>query len=230
MNNRSGLVTLILFGLLLVVILFQVLSMVQSDRLYERLNKLIDINKSGSVSERTSAQPQQSDEKSGDWLVYHLLGEPRTLNPISVDSDMSARYIYQLNIFEPLFYYDLDYDGVKLKPVLAKSMETSPDGLEITIRLKENIRFSDGVTVTADDVIFTYKTIMDPGVDAEDSRGYYANIKDVIKIDDRTVKFILSELFWQTHETVGVFLVLPKHIYQYKDPAEFNKKEIRPRG
>jgi peptide/nickel transport system substrate-binding protein len=230
MNNRSVLLTFILFGLLLIVILFQVLSMVQSDRLYERLNHLIDMNKSSSTSEKNSTQPQESSEKSGDWLVYHLLGEPRTLNPISVDSDMSSRYIYSRNIHETLFYYDSDYDGVKLKPVLAESMNTSEDGLEITVKLKEKIWFSDGVPVTADDVIFTYKTIMDTSVDAEDLRGYYANIKDVVKIDDRTVKFILTEEYWKTVESIGVFEVLPKHIYQYKDPSEFNKRRSDPVG
>jgi peptide/nickel transport system substrate-binding protein len=230
MNKHSGVFTFFLFSFLAAMILLQVLSMIQSDRLYERLNHLIDVNKSSFISGRPSTVTAESGKDSGDWLVYHLLGEPRTLNPISVDSDMSARYIYSRNIHETLFDYELDYDGVKLKPALAESMTTSGDGLEITIKLKENIWFSDGVPVTADDVIFTYSAIKDPGVDAEDLRGYYANIKDVVKIDGKTVKFILTEEYWITVESIGVFSVLPKHIYQYQDPAEFNKKRSEPVG
>ncbi|MBN1625705.1 MAG: peptide-binding protein [Deltaproteobacteria bacterium] len=230
MNNRSGLLTFILFGLLLIVILFQVLSMIQSDRLYERLNQLIEFNKSAPLSGMATVEKKAVNQNSGDWLVSNLTGEPRTLNPISVDSDSYSNSIVLRNVFETLFYYDLDYDGVKLKPVLAESMETSEDGLEITVRLKENIRFSDGVPVTADDVIFTYETIMDPGVDAEDLRGYYANIIDVVKLDDRTVKFIMSEVYWKTVESIGVFEVLPKHIYRYDDPDEFNKMRSDPVG
>ena len=230
MNNRSGLLTFILFGLLLIVILLQVLSMVQSDRLYERLNRLIDMDKSMPTSGKATVGKKAADENSGDWLVSNLTGEPRTLNPISVDSDSYSNSIVLRNVFETLFYYDLDYDGVKLKPVLAESMETSEDGLEITVTLKEDIRFSDGAPVTADDVIFTYETIMDPGIDAEDLRGYYANITDVIKIDERTVKFLLSEVYWKTVESIGVFEVLPKHIYRYDDPAEFNNMRSEPVG
>jgi peptide/nickel transport system substrate-binding protein len=231
MNKRSGIFTFFLFLFLSAMILLQVLSMVQSDRLYGRLNHLLEILSSTNISRVAQHNTTgNSPENEGDWLIYHLSGEPRTLNPLSVDSDMSARYIYQLNIIEPLFYYDLDYDGVKLKPVLAESMTTSENGLEITIKLKKDIWFSDGVPVTADDVIFSYKTIMDPNVDAEDQRGYYANITDVIKVDNRTVKFVMSEAFWQTVESIGVFLVLPKHVYQYKDASEFNKRISNPVG
>ncbi len=231
MNKRNGIFTFFLFAFLFAIIFLQILSMTQSDRLYARLNHLLEILSStnfSSVAQQNTSY--NSPENEGDWLIYHLSGEPRTLNPISIDSDMSSRYIYQLNIFEPLFYYDLDYDGVKLKPVLAESMTTSENGLEITIKLKKNIWFSDGVPITADDVIFSYKTIMDPNVDAEDQRGYYANITDVIKVDDRTIKFVLSKVFWQTVESVGVFLVLPEHIYKYKDAAEFNKRISNPVG
>lgn len=42
MNGRSGLVTFFLFLFLVVMIVLQLLSMVQSDRLYERLNLLLD--------------------------------------------------------------------------------------------------------------------------------------------------------------------------------------------
>jgi len=229
MNNRSGISTFILFGLLLAVILLQVLSMVQSDRLYERLNKLIDM-KSVTVSEKASTDTQAASGQNGDWLVSNLQGEPRTLNLLSVDSDLYSNSIVMRNIQETLFYYDPDYDGVKLKPVLAEGMTTSEDGLAITVKLKEKIWFSDGVPITADDVIFTYNTIMDPGVDAEDLRGYYANIKDVVKVDDRTVKFVMNEVYWKTAESIGVFEVFPKHIYQYKDASEFNNRRSNPVG
>lgn len=230
MNRRSGLISAILIVLLLIIIVFQILSMIQSDRLYERLNQIAGIKSTGNSIEKKNDIAEDADKDRGDWLVWHLSGEPRTLNPISIDSDMSSRYIYLRHIHETLFYYDYDYDGVKLEPVLAESMDVSDNGLEVTIRLKENIWFSDGVPVTADDVIFSYKTIMDPGIDAQDLRGYYSNIKDLVKVDKRTVKFILKEVFWQTLETIGVFDVLPKHIYQYDNPDKFNKRISNPVG
>ncbi len=235
MSNRSGVATFFLFLFLLVMILLQVLSMIQADRLYERLDRLIDsVRDRGparvveKVSGESDTEEYPGDE--GDWLVWRVHSEPRSLNPISVESDLVATWIGTGNIFERLFEYDIDFDGVRLKPWLAKSYEISEGGLEVTIKLKENIHFSDGVPITADDVIFTYETIMNSGVDAADIRNYYQNFKEAIKIDDRTIKFVFNEVYWKTIESFGIFEVLPKHIYQFEDPEEFNKRRSNPVG
>lgn len=237
MNGRSGIFTFFLFLFLVFVVLLQILSMVQADRLYERLNLLIDrweatgparVSREKASSAVLPGEDYPGDE--GDWLVFHIRGEPRTLNPISVEGSLEGQTVYLRNIFETLFYYDLDVDRVKLEPVLAESLEISEDGLEFTVRLRDDICFSDGVPITSDDVIFTYETIMNPGVDAANLRNYYANFKEVVKIDDRTLKFVCNELYWKTLECVGVFEVLPKHIYEFDDPQQFNAKRSNPVG
>ena len=45
MNGRSGLVTFFVFVFLIVMITLQVLSMIQSDRLYGRLNHLLELRR-----------------------------------------------------------------------------------------------------------------------------------------------------------------------------------------
>ena len=230
MNGRSGLLTFFLFLFLAVMIVLQILAMVQSDRLYERLNMLLDRVASGSMW-RTSQQEQpkaaalpmqEYPGDEGDALVRHLAGEPRTLNPITEEASLGTRWIISGNILEPLFKYDEDFDGIKFKPWLAKSYGTSDDGMEITVKLRDDIWFSDGVRVTADDVLFTFNMIMDPNIDTPSLRSYYNNIKGVSKIDDRTVKFSFNEIYWKTLEVALNFDVFPKHIYDYNDAAEFN--------
>jgi peptide/nickel transport system substrate-binding protein len=71
---------------------------------------------------------------------------------------------------------------------------------------------------------------MNPGVDADNVRNYYENIQEVRQIDERTVKFVFDEPYWKSIEVVGLFEVLPKHIYQFTDPAEFNKHRSEPVG
>ena len=39
---------------------------------------------------------------------------------------------------------------------MAETFEASEDGLTYTIKLREGIKFHDGETLTADDVVFTY--------------------------------------------------------------------------
>jgi len=237
MNNRSGLTAFFIFLLLIVMILLQVLSMIQADRLYERLNHLLNtLAARGPVrtvkdsSDSTDLPGEEYIGDEGDWLVWRLRAEPRTLNPLTVEGSLVTRWITTGNIFERLFEYDLNVDKVKLKPWLAKSLEKSDDGLEMIVKLRDDICFSDGVALTADDVIFTYETIMNPGVDAPNLRNYYENIKEVVKIDERTVKFVFNELYWKSLEAVGIFEVLPKHIYQFDDPSEFNSRRSEPFG
>jgi peptide/nickel transport system substrate-binding protein len=214
--------------------------MVQSDRLYKRLNGLVDHLENSAAPTLARTGGKSTEDKSsafepypgvdGDWLVWALPGEIRTLNLLSVDADMDTRYIVDSTIIESLFTQDLDADKEKLKPKLAEKMDISENGLEITITLKDGIYFSDGVPVTADDVIFTFETMMNPKIDCPDLRNYFDNITGVIKLDDRRVKFVMKERYWKTISVIGGFYVFPKHIYQFKDPNEFNKRISAPVG
>ncbi len=235
MNDRRGFFSFLLFLLLLIIILLQILSMVQSDRLYERLNLLLERLDAPGLVKATQKESVSSDlpreeypGDEGDWLIWCLRAEPRTLNLISVEADIYSGYVTLGNVFERLLEYDPD--EVKLKPWLAESYELSDDGLEMTVKLRDDIYFSDGVRITTDDVLFTYETIMNPGVDAADIRNFYDNFKEVIKIDDRTIKFVFVESYWKTFEVVAFLQVLPKHIYEFTDPAEFNKRRSEPVG
>ena len=50
----------------------------------------------------------------------------------------------------------------ELEPALAESWTRSPDGLTYTLKLRSNVRFSDGHPFTADDVVFSVGAAYDP--------------------------------------------------------------------
>jgi peptide/nickel transport system substrate-binding protein len=239
MNGRSGLFKFVVSILLLVIVTTQVLSIIQSRRLYQRLDAIVKKLSSGQMISRVSSIPDETNKAAdlpmpeypgdeGDWLIWCLRAEPKTLNMISVDSDTYTNYVVLVSIFERLLEYD--FDEAVLKPWLAESYEISDNGLEMVVKLRDDIHFSDGVPITADDVIFTFETTMNPMVDAADLRGYYKNFKEVSKIDERTVKFVFDEMYWKTFEVIGLFEVFPKHIYEFEDAAEFNNRRSNPVG
>ncbi len=237
MNGRSGLVTFFLFLFLLLMILLQVLSMVQSDRLYERLNLLLDrlssagavrVAREGQEAKRADLPGEEYPGDEGDWLVWRLDAEPATLNTIHTSSGTYSRYIVSGNIFESLLEYDLD--EFKLRPRLAESYKVSKDALEISFVIRDDVHFSDGHPITTDDVIFTYDTITNPGVDAASLANYYQDIDEVIKISDREVKFIMKRVYFRSLEFTGGMEIYPKHIYDFNDPEEFNKRITDPVG
>ena len=239
MNGRSGVFKFFLFLFLAVIILFQILSMLQSDRLYQRLDILIGrLGVTSSAPAHPAGKPEASAAAvkeypgvDGDWLIWAINGEPETLNPLT-SRDRYATWItgtyYFSNIFEGLLNYD--FDTLKLKTQLAESFEISKDALEITMRIRNDVHFSDGHPITADDIIFSYKTIQDPGVDAAQLRNYYINLKQVVKIDERTVKFIFDKPYFKSLEIAGDIPVMPEHIYKYTDANQFNNRRSNPVG
>ncbi|MBN1787964.1 MAG: peptide-binding protein [Sedimentisphaerales bacterium] len=231
MNTRSGLLTFLLFMLLLAMILLQVLAMVQSDRLYERLNVLLDTIAGRQITTTQTDTTTTSDDQypgdEGDWLIWCFNAEPANLNPLT-RRDAYASYILEPYIFEaPLKY---NYDTLELELALAKSYKVSDDGLELSFILRDDTHFSDGKPITVDDIIFTYETIINPGVDAASLANYYQDIDRVVKISDREVKFIMKRPYFKSLEFTGGITILPRHIYQFDDPDKFNKHISNPVG
>lgn len=232
--NRSGVFAFFLFLFLAVVILLQVLSMIQSDRLFERVNRLEKtIQNTGAVSGTGTVQQTVREANEGDWLVMGMAGEPGTLNPVTSTDAYASQIMYGMSsrglIFESLLAYDLD--SMELKPLLAESYEISKDGLQITFKLKDNIWFSDGKPVTAEDVLFSYKVLKDPLIDAASRANYLSNVVDANIVDKRTIRFRLNEPYFKALETLGTLItIIPKHVYEYKDAKEFNNRRSDPVG
>ena len=235
MNNRSGLVTFFLFLFLAVMIMFQILSMIQSDRLYERLNTLL--KRLSSTRQISVAQKQRSSVDlpmqeypgdEGDWLVRSLNIEPATLYDILASSGWASRWIVSGNIFESLLEYEPD--AFKFRGKLAEDFSISEDGLEIYFKLRDDIHFSDGMPITTDDMIFTFETIINPGIDAASYANYFRDVERYEKINDREIKFYMKKVYFLSLGFLGGIPIHPKHIYEFDNPEEFNKLRTNPIG
>ncbi len=230
-NKRTGFFTFFLFAFLSAIIILQIHSINQSNRFLERLDHQFDML-SATKNSRAALQSgtENITENKGDWLVWGMRVEPKTLNQINSDSDIYARWITTPYIWEPLL--DYDYDSMKLKPYLAESFNISEDGLEVNFKLRDDIYFSDGVPVTSDDVIFTYDTIMNPKIDAATIAQSFVDVDKVVKIDNKRIKFIMKRPFFKTLDNLSFVDtgIYPKHIYQFDDPAEFNQRISNPVG
>ncbi len=153
-----------------------------------------------------------------------ILGQPRFINPILAQTNDTDRDITQL-IFSGLFKYD---GHSQLVPDLAKEYSVSEDGLTYTVKLKKGLLWHNGETLTADDIVFTIKTIQD--------RAYGSPLRinwqtiEVEKIDQHTIEFKLKNIYapFIHNLTVGI---LPKHLWagisdQNFPLAEHNLKPV----
>ena len=224
MNGRSsGIFKFFVFLFLLVIVLVQVLSMIQANRLYDKLDRLTrnlertissrPTARQGEINEDLPGEPYPGDD--GDWLVWCINAEPANLNPITRKDTYAAWILSDYgNIFESMLQYDLD--KIEVEPFLAKSYEISEDGLELTFHLRDDVRFSDGKKLTSADVAFTYETIVDPNVDAHSLANYFKDVNKVVVIDEHTIKFMMKRRYFKSLVMIGGMPIMPQHIYQFK--------------
>lgn len=175
--------------------------------------------KSGEKKNETAPAETTSDKAAsapaeGDWLIYHLGAEPATLNPITA-TDAYESVVNGGNVYETLI--KRDNKSLEQIPLLAESWKISDDKLTYTFKIKEGIKWQDGVPFTADDVVFSYKTIMNPKVDAPQLRSYYQEIKDVVALDDHTVRFTYARPYFLALEFCGGIPIVPRHIFEKGD-------------
>src|SRR5947209_15717981 len=98
----------------------------------------------------------------GGRLAIALAAEPKTLNPILAIDQVSRSVIWRT----AADLIHINRSTLKTEPALAKSWTASPDGRQFTLRLRQGIRFSDGVPFDANDVIFSCKVYLDEKVHA----------------------------------------------------------------
>lgn len=88
-------------------------------------------------------------------------------------------------------YHHLSFISPENRPVpdLATRWET-PDGKVWTFFLQSGVKFSNGQTVTAKDVVFSFDRLRDPKVGSPTVK-LYENIEKVEAVNDSTVRFTL---------------------------------------
>ncbi|GIW21643.1 MAG: peptide ABC transporter substrate-binding protein [Candidatus Sericytochromatia bacterium] len=103
----------------------------------------------------------------------------------------------------------------KVIPELAESYEVKDDKVTYIVKLKKNLKWSDGQPITADDVVFTYNDIINNTDIPSNSRdGMLVDNKfpQVTKVDDYTIKFVTAKPFVPFLKNSLGTGIMPKHI------------------
>jgi len=165
----------------------------------------------------TEAPTQAPTAGSGGTLRIGLdvdagTGDPRLMR------DTSAFRLREL-VFDGLVDLKPDFTPA---PALAESWD-NPDDTTWVFHLRKGVKFHDGSELKAEDVKYTFDTILDEKL-ASPNRAFYTPIKNIEVVDDYTVKFTLDQPY-------GPFLsyltmsIVPKAIVE-KDPAAFANNPV----
>ena len=160
-------------------------------------------------AEKTYGGPD-SGPAYGDLFIDASIGDASTLLP-PLASDAASHAIIGL-VYNGLVKYDGDLNIVG---DLAESWDISPDGLTITFKLRQGVRWHDGAPFTAQDVLFTYRTMVDPKTPTAYS-GDYLQVKKAEAVDDYTFRVTYPKPFAPALGTWSL-AIMPRHLLAGRD-------------
>lgn len=150
----------------------------------------------------------------GGFYTEGIVGSPRWINPLYATANDPDRDLVEL-IYSGLMKYD--GEG-KIVPDLAKEYEILEGGKVYEFYLKENLFWSGGKALTADDIIFTIESVQNPDLKSP-LRANWLGV-EVEKISDREIRFELKNPYAPFLENTTL-KIIPKHIWQDIAPQNF---------
>ncbi len=149
---------------------------------------------------------------AGGRLVVGLRSEPKTLNPV-VAIDATSRDVIDCLAADLIH---INRSTQKTEPALAKSWSVSRDGRVYTLRLRRGVRFSDGQTFDADDVVFSFKVYLDENIDSPQRDLLIVGGKPIVvrKVDQYTVQFELAQPYAAAERLFDGIAMLPRHLLE----------------
>jgi peptide/nickel transport system substrate-binding protein len=137
-------------------------------------------------------------EGNPNVITLAVFASPTNFDP-RVGTDEVSQKVYQL-VYDNLLNLD---DTLRVAPGLATHWE-QPDSTTYVVHLRPGVRFHDGRELTAEDVAYTFNSLIDPSF-VSARRGAYALLDRVEAVDPRTARFILKK----PSTAFAVQLVLP---------------------
>ncbi len=168
---------------------------------------------------RVAGLRTRPDFAEGDYFIDAFATTVKSLTPYiagDIYADVISRYVLESLI-------TIDPDTLEPRPWVAQSWEISEDGLTVTFKMRQDVVFSDGVPMTARDVVFTYEWVMNPKVNAPRMRSYLEKIESVTALDDHTVQFKFREPYFMALTVCGEYLqILPEHWVRRFTEEQYN--------
>ena len=164
---------------------------------------------------RTSAQAAEQRARSGEVVV--------AMDPNSEPAagfDPAYGWGAGEHVHEPLIQSTLTVTNPDLTIGydLATDYSVSEDGLTWTVTIRDDVSFTNGEPLTAEDVAFTYNTVK-----ASSSVSDFTMLDYAEAADDRTVVFHMNRPFSIWPYTMAVTGIVPEHAY---DSATYGASPI----
>ena len=129
-------------------------------------------------------------EKCINVAGYEAFGEKETMDPAKIGGTDDSYHIEA--VYEGLVSLNNDYQA---EPLLAESWESNEDGSVWTFHLRKGVKFHDGSDFDANDVIYSFKRLLDPAISpgAAGVLSAFMTPDGMEAVDAHTVRFNLTK-------------------------------------
>ena len=166
---------------------------------------------------------------SQGWDFYNQVPSVDNFNPYA-GVLLHQRNSLHYTVYEALFF--TNHFTNELIPWIGESYAYNDDFTEITIKLRDGVKWSDGAALTAEDVAFTFDMLKGAAPDLLFSSAINEWVASATVIDPLTVVVKLNKPgprwaadFLATGQSTR-FVVVPKHIWEGQDPKTFTNLDI----
>lgn len=170
------------------------------------------------------------DAPKGGTLHEHVIGTYDSLNPYIIKgvpaSGLSFLGSNLLNEALVTQSYDEPFSQYGL---IAQTVEMPEDRSWIIFNLNPKATWHDGKPITADDVLWTFNTLIEKGTPF--FKAYYGDVESVEKLGERRIKFTFAKVEGEVNAELPLIMgqipVLPKH-YWTAQGRDFGKTTLEP--
>jgi peptide/nickel transport system substrate-binding protein len=155
----------------------------------------------------TGAVARASKPTPGDTLIVALPGNVSGLIP-NITGDKNSHDAVRW-VYNGLITHDKD---INIVPDLAESWDLSSNCLDLTFKLRKNVRWHDGRPFTADDVVFTYNLMVHPKTPSP-YKDDFEEVESVAAVDPHTVHIRYKQPYAPALMSWGQSM-LPRHLLE----------------
>lgn len=180
---------------------------------------------------KTDSQPEGATGTTAEAVTFKhddnvlriaLRQEPQGLNPV-LTAQADARYVREL-IFQTL--NSQDPETFEITPLLATVPDVRKEadgGASYSYEIDPKAKWPNGLPVTAADVIFSLKAVMNPEVNSGPYKSYYYNIESIVTSpgNERRFRVMTRRSYLLAPQAIASLIVYPEYAY---DPDQLLRK------
>lgn len=151
------------------------------------------------------------------YVAQQLIG---TIDPAQVKDETEV--IAAINLYDPLFYPDVDNESMAPVPHVAESYVLDETGTVYTVTVKNGIKFQSGNTLTAKDVVYTMERML--AINKGNAWLWSSVVDKVEAADEQTVVFTLKSPYAPFLSTLTqLFIVDSEVLKEHQESGDFGE-------